>query len=133
MNPRHAATHLSLSHERHQESDTRLYGRWLLIARGAWVSLVFLTLALFVILLPSYFAQLQAVCTGPTCALLQPTSDTVQALHQLGLSVGGYATFTLILTLVTAVVCFLVSGVIFWRKSDDWMALLVALTEVTSG
>jgi hypothetical protein len=54
-------------------------------------------------------------------------------MQQLGLSASSYATFTLILTLVTALACFLVSGVIFWRKSDDWMALLVALTEVVSG
>ena len=133
MNLHHPATHLPLSHERHHEADTRLYGRWLLIARGAWVSLVILTLAIFVVLLPSYFAQLHMVCSGPTCALVQPTSDAAQALHKLGLSVSSYATFTLMLTLITALVCFLVSGVIFWRKSDDWMALLAALTEVTSG
>ncbi len=133
MNPLHATTPIPESHERDHEADTRLSGRWLLIGRGAWVSLVLLTLAIFVVLLPSYFAQLQTVCSSQTCALVQPTPDTVQAIQQLGLSISGYATFTFVLTLVTAMVCFLVSGVIFWRKSDDWMALLVALTEVVSG
>jgi len=133
MNPLHATTPIPESHERHYEADTRLSGRWLLIGRGAWVSLVLLTLAIFVVLLPSYFAQLQTVCSSPTCALVQPTPDTVQAIQHLGLSISGYATFTFVLTLVTAGVCFLVSGVIFWQKSDDWMALLVALTEVVSG
>ena len=123
----------AVSRERYHEADTRLLGRWLLISRGAWLGLVLLLLAIFVVLLPSYFAQLQTMCGGPTCALLQPTAEAAQALYQLGLSVHGYATFTFILTLVTAFVCFLVSGVIFWRKSDDWMALLVALTEVASG
>src|SRR6266700_3645569 len=60
------------------------------------------------------------------------TSDTAQAMQKLGLSVSSYATFTFILTIVTALVCFFVSGVIFWRKSDDWMALLVALTVVAT-
>ena len=92
-----------------------------------------LTLASFIVLLPSYFSQLQTVCSNPTCALVQPTLDSVHAMQQLGLSGSLYATFTLMLTLVTALVCFLVSSVIFWRKSDDWMALLVALTEVVSG
>lgn len=59
MNLHHAATHIPSSHERQQEADTRLHGRWLLIARGAWVSVVLLTLAIFLILLPQYFAQLQ--------------------------------------------------------------------------
>lgn len=133
MNLPHAVTPLPLSHERHHEPDTRLFGRSLLIGRGAWAILVMLALASFIVLLPSYFSQLQTVCSNPTCALVQPTTDSVHAMQQLGLSVSSYATFTLMLTLFTALVCFLVSGVIFWRKSDDWMALLVALTEVVSG
>jgi hypothetical protein len=133
MNLHHAATHIPLSQQRHHEADTRLHGRWLLIARVASGSLVLLTLASFVVLLPSYLAQLQTVCTGPTCALVQPTAVTAQAMQQLGLSVSSYATFTFMLTLVVAVVCFCVSGVIFWRKSDDWMVLLVALTVVAMG
>ena len=133
MNRHHAATPIRVNRDRYHEADTRLAGRWLLIGRGTWMSLVLLTLAIFVVLLPSYLAQLQTVCSSPTCALVQPTSESVQAMQQLGLSISSYATFTLTLTLVTAVVCFLVSGVIFWRKSNDWMALLVALTEVTSG
>jgi len=133
MNRPHAATPIRVNRDRSHEAATRLSGRWLLIGKGTWVSLVLLTLALFVVLLPSYLAQLQTVCSSPTCALVQPTSESVQAMQQLGLSISSYATFTLTLTLVTAVVCFLVSGVIFWRKSNDWMALLVALTEVTSG
>src|SRR6266851_4364805 len=132
MNLHHAATH-PLSQEQHHEADTRLHGRWLLIARVAWVSLVLLTLAIFVVLLPSYLAQLQTVCSGPTCALVQPTAATAQAMQQLGLSVSSYATFMFMLTIVTALVCFLISGVIFWRKSDDWMALLAALTVVATG
>lgn len=133
MNLPHAVTPLPLSHERHHEPDTRLFGRSLLIGRGAWAILVMLALASFIVLLPSYFSQLQTVCSNPTCALVQPTTDSVHAVQKLGLSVSSYATFTLMLTLFTALVCFLVSGVIFWRKSDDWMALLVALTEVVSG
>jgi hypothetical protein len=133
MNLPHTATPSPLSHKRHHEPDTRLSGRWLLIGRVTWMILVMLTLASFVVLLPSFYAQLQTVCTHPTCALVQPTPESVHAMQQLGLSVSSYATFTLMLTLFTALVCFLVSGVIFWRKSDDWMALLVALTEVVSG
>src|SRR5215469_15933476 len=93
MNLPHAATPAPLSHERHREPDTRLSGRWLLIVRVAWIILVMLTLASFIILLPSYYAQLQSVCTNPTCALVQPTPASVHAMQQLGLSVSSYATF----------------------------------------
>ncbi len=133
MSLRHAATQIPLNHERHGKADTHLHGSQLLIVRIVWVTLVVLTLGIFVILLPSYFAQLQTVCTGPTCALVQPTAEAAQAMQKLGLSVRSYAIFTFMLTLVTTLVCFFVSGVIFWRKSDDWMALLVALTVVATG
>jgi hypothetical protein len=133
MKPHRLSTPTTGSSESYRQTDTRLHGHWLLIAKVAWVSLVILTLAIFVVLLPSYFTQLQTVCTGTSCALVQPTSDSTQAMQKLGLPGSLYATFTFVLTIVTALVCFVVSGVIFWRKSDDWMALLVALTEVALG
>ena len=98
MNQHHPATHIPLSQQWHHEANTRLHEHWLLLARGASVSLVLLTLALFVVLLPSYLAQLQTVCSGPTCALVQPTADTAQVIQQLGLSVSSYAAFTFLLT-----------------------------------
>ncbi len=133
MKMHHAATDTPLSHERHHEADTQLYGLWLLIARVAWVSLVILTLALFVVILPPYFVQLQTVCTGAACALVQPTSDTSQVIQKLGFSVEGYAAFIFMLTLASTLVSLAVSGMLFWRKSDAWMALLVALAEVAIG
>jgi hypothetical protein len=53
-------------------------------------------------------------------------------MQKLGLSVATYATFTLALTLALAFLCFAISAVIFWRRSDDWMALLVALMVVAT-
>jgi hypothetical protein len=52
---------------------------------------------------------------------------TVQTLHTLGFSVSGYALLQTMLSVGIALAWFVVSGVIFWRKSDDWMALFVAL------
>jgi uncharacterized membrane protein len=51
----------------------------------------------------------------------------------LGLSPDDYATYTLALALAIIVVCFVVSTLIIWRRSDDRMALLVALMLVTFG
>jgi hypothetical protein len=104
-----------------------------MLARVAWVSLVLLLLSLFVTLLPSYFALLQSICTSSACALLQPTPQSVEALQQLGLSVASYAVLNLALIIATMAVCLLVGVVIFWRKSDDWMALLAAFFMVPFG
>ena len=104
-----------------------------MLATVAWVSLVLLLLGCFVILLPSYFTLLQSICTNAACALLQPTPQSVQALQQLGLSVANYAVLNLVLISATMVVCLLVGLVLFWHKSDDWMALLAGFFLVLFG
>jgi hypothetical protein len=121
------------SSDRSGAPDTRLRGRKLILARIAWVTAVTLFVALFLVMLPAYYTLLQTVCTGAMCAIWQPTPDSALAMQKLGLSVGVHATFTLALTLASALLCFAVSALIFWRKSDDWMALLVALGVVALG
>src|SRR6266581_753712 len=119
--------------DRSEVPDTRLRGRRLILARVGWVAAVALIVALFLAMLPAYYTLLQTICTGTTCAIWQPTPGSALALQKLGLSTGTYATFTLTLTLASALVCFTVGAVIFWRRSDDWMALLGALAVVALG
>ncbi|HEX6556154.1 MAG TPA: hypothetical protein VF026_25570 [Ktedonobacteraceae bacterium] len=111
---------------------TRLRGRKLILARVLWLAVVSLIVTLFLARLPAYSTALQTSCTGATCGSAQPTPGSVQAIQKLGLSVGAYATFTLALTIALAFLCFTLAAVIFWRKSNDWMALLVALAVVAS-
>jgi len=120
------------SSDRSGAPHTRLYGRRLILARVAWVAAVILIVAPFLAMLPANFTFLQTVCTGAMCGSAQPTPDSAQALQRLGLSVSAYATFTLALTLASAFFCFTLGAVIFWRRSDDWMALLVALMVVAT-
>src|SRR5438128_1113162 len=110
---------------------TRLRGRRLILARVLWVAAVTLIVVPFIARFPAYYTFLQTVCTGATCGF-QPTPGSAQAMQKLGLSVSTYATFTLALTLALAFVCFTLGAVIFWRRSDDWMALLVALMVVAT-
>ena len=110
---------------------TRLRGHRLILARVVWVAAVTLIVVPFIARFPAYYTFLQTVCTGATCGF-QPTPGSARAMQKLGLSVSTYATFTLALTLALAFVCFTLGAVIFWRKSDDWMALLVALAVVAT-
>src|SRR6266699_3661357 len=120
------------SQKSYRVADTRLYGRRLVLARVAWVTVVTLIVALFLARLPAYYTALQTVCTGAFCSSAQPSPDSAQAMQKLGLSVGTYAAFTLAFTIALAFLCFTLGAVIFWRRSDDWMALLVALMVVAS-
>jgi hypothetical protein len=109
-------------------SATRLHGRWLLLARIAWAVVAALFSSLFLLGLLLYAAQLQMVCTTSTGAC---SSADLQALHDLGISVDSYVWYTVVMKVLVALVWMSVGLVIFWRRSDDWMALLMAIFLVT--
>ena len=92
-----------------------------------------LAMAAFLALLPAYVSYLHTVCAGAACPVGQLTPPAAQALQQVGLSVDAFVGYTLALTILSLLMCWSVSAVIFWRKSDDWMALLVALMLVLMG
>ena len=114
-------------------ANTRLSGFRLILARVVWITVVTLAVALALAMLPAYYTLLQTICTGATCAILQPTLDSAQGLQKFGISLGTYATITLVLTLISMFLGIAIGVVIFWYKSDDWMALLVALGVVMLG
>ena len=104
-----------------QPSPT-LPGRWLLLARVAWVAVAVASLGTFVAAVPARYAQ-----------LAHPTEAVGAALAQIGLSAGAYALYNVALDTLFVSVCATIGIVIFWRRSDDGMALLVATMLVTWG
>jgi hypothetical protein len=127
------STHTTMRPGQDNTGDTRLHGRRLVLIRGAWLTLVILTLGTFFASLPVYSAQLQTPCAGTACWYTQLTPGQVGALKGIGLSPGVYAAYTVALTLASVVLCLVVSTLIVWRRSDDRMALLVALLLVAFG
>jgi hypothetical protein len=131
MNDEHAPTASTESRERH--SYTRVYGRWLVLARGMWLALVVLTLAIFFASLPMYLAQLQTPCTEFACEYQQLTNSQAKLLEGIGLSIANYAAFTFAIAFASILMCLVVSTLIIWRRPDDRMAFFVALMLVTLG
>lgn len=121
--------------ERPDKPDTRLQGHWLVIARIAWVCVATLSVGLFVVGLPFYFAQLQTPCVGAeTCSLNGALSlANMRTLQSLGISVSSYSAYLIICSILAALVWMTTGGLIFWRKSDDPVLLLVALMLMTFG
>src|SRR5215469_16150299 len=103
--------------------DTRLQGRWLLLARVGWLALVVLTLVIFFDSLPMYVAQLQTPCTGSACQYQQLTPGQVEMLKGIGMSLGDYTAYTVAFALANMILCLVVSTVIVWHRSDDRMAM----------
>ncbi|HEV2581938.1 MAG TPA: hypothetical protein VGT44_13875 [Ktedonobacteraceae bacterium] len=109
-------------------ANTRLTGSWLIVARVVWLALVVPSLGLFVANLVAYDQQLQRACAGPfLCNLTGAlTAKDLQAFSSGSISVSWYAALlTISLALIVSIWCG-VGFLIFWRRSDDWLALLAA-------
>src|SRR5919107_5092533 len=124
--------------QRASPPPTTLRGSWLFLARVTWVVVAIMALAIIVFSIPSSFEHFRSVCTAASevCserAVGQPTPEGVRALREMGLSVGSYALFNVVVEKIFQLVWFAVGAIIFFRRSDDWIALLTSLFLVTFG
>lgn len=119
-----------------RDANIRLTGPRLIIARVVWLALVLPSMGLFVAGLLATYQLIQRACNDPVmCSTLTGvlTAKELQALTTSGISVRMYAAlFTLFWALCTAV-WGTVGFLIFWHKSDDWLALLAAFFLVILG
>ena len=94
--------------------------QWLTIAQSLWLALTIVTLALFFSGVPGRFDQLAS------------TVDQ-RSLQELNLSVAAFATYVIGLNVAIVLAHVVTAAVIFWRRSDELMALLVAFVLVANG
>jgi hypothetical protein len=106
-------------------SDTRLHGRWLVIARLLWFAVVGLVVGIVLASIPTYVAFLHTLTTNGS-AQIQLTLRGVHALHALGLSIDSYAILNVMINALFVFGFLLVGAVIFWRKADDRLALFTS-------
>lgn len=117
-------------------TSTHLTGRWLMLARITWIVLTLYMLVVSIASLPTGFAFLHQPCLADAVACNGNgglTASQIQAIQELGLSVDTYAWSWLINNGIMALIFYALAGILFWRRSDDWMALLVALMFVCLG
>jgi hypothetical protein len=95
-------------------SATVLHGRWLVIARAAWVVIATLALGLFIASIPAYVLTL-----GKTAWFGAPVEAPAGVVFVLDL-LGALASIT------AALVCLTLAFVLFWRKSVDWMVMFIS-------
>ena len=117
---------------------TRLRGRRLQIARFAWVVVAVTALAIIVFSVPSSLEYYRGVCTAAAgvCSERagdQATPEGVRALRDTGLTVRFYALLGVAIDKVFELVWFAVGALIYWRRSEDPMALLVSVFLVAFG
>ena len=115
----------------HNSSETRLHGFWLLAARISLLTITILNMIIYAVGTPVYFAQL--LPSNHNCFEDCLTPANIQSLHTLGISITAYAAYQVTINLLFAAVYFAVAALIFWRKSDDLMALLASFCLVALG
>lgn len=125
MNLPHMDRQIGTGAEGARTSDTRLRGRWLVIARLLWFAVVGLVVGIVIASIPTYFAFLHTLTTNGSSEI-QLTLLGVHALHALGLSIDSYAIFNIAINALFVFGFFLVGAVIFWRKADDRLALFTS-------
>jgi signal transduction histidine kinase len=109
-----------------------LRGRTLVLARGAWLVVAVLALGFFAAGIPSEFVMFRTVCQD-TCLGGQVTQAGSRALRDLGLSLDFYAAYVVVHDIIFAAVYVAVAVIIFWRKSDERMAMLASFALLTFG
>lgn len=120
-----------MSGELRREANTRIAGSWLWLARVPLIALFVMNVIIYIVGTPVYFAQLDP--SNHTCLQNCLTPANLQSLHALGFSNIDYAVYWTAINVLFALTYFAVAALIFWRKSDDWMALLASFFLVALG
>ncbi len=102
--------------------DTRLRGRWLFAVRAGWLVSAVASLAPFIWSLRDYLNSIRH--PAPDNAALSPQS--VDALLKAGITLDAYAWASLIVVCAATLFSVGAALALFWRRGDDWMALLVS-------
>jgi hypothetical protein len=113
------------------ESYTRLHGRWLFIERVAWIAVAILAAIMHIAAAPVAFDILRTPCyTEPCVSPFQtPIEGEIAPQEQASLEFG--ARYHTILEAAIRLLTLVVALFIFWRRSDDWMAILASMMLVS--
>jgi hypothetical protein len=102
--------------------DLLLQGARLAVARLVWLVLFGAVLVQVIVLIPHYLPDVGALCPE-TCLFSQGTAQTYAAN---GLAPAVLEWGSLALYLLIVVVSCTLAAILFWRRSQEWMVLVVA-------
>jgi hypothetical protein len=101
-------------------------GKWLLVARSLWLVVLALNIWMMVLAAPLSYAKMSTACTQEPC---DPQLDAGEAaeLEQMGISLEAAAIYDIAFSWLVAIVCIVLAGLIFWRRSGDVVAFITSL------
>jgi hypothetical protein len=93
---------------------------WRRPARAFWVVLTLLIIGLVAVGVPGLFRRLSE-------------GVDLRSVENLGWTPGGYGAYLTALYLLVVIAHLVIGVIVFWRRSDEWMALAIALALVSNG
>jgi hypothetical protein len=115
----------------HQSADTRVPRRWLALVRAAWIGIVALTVVLFGLALSPRYEELQRLTLRAEEMLRPLIVIDERAMQALRWTLTYYPAAVLVLEIGLMAIFALTAAVIFWQRSDDWVALFISFGLVT--
>ena len=107
--------------------NARVGEHWLIPVRIVIVIVAVLALAVFFVGVLISFEQYRIVCTPPSCIDGQLALKSVQAMQLLGISLDAYASLNVVFLVIQALVFYFIAAIIFWQRSDEWLAVIVVI------
>ncbi len=105
-------------------SSTQVHGKTLTFARGAWVVLAVFYLGAYLFRVPLKLTETPQF-TSMEAGITQ--AEFLNGLAQLGISPSGYTAYHQWSSVIGPLIYLALGLFIFWRKSNDWMAILTSL------
>ncbi len=115
------------------QAHTGLRGPWLVVARVTWITVVALAVVVFGAALPVFFQASRTILSPETQVPGQLAAADVQLMQQWGLSLDLYAAYQTAVIVLMAFVLTVAGALLFWRKSNDPIAVFVSLWFVLFG
>jgi hypothetical protein len=113
--------------------DTRLTGVPLALARAAWIVTTIVSVGLIVVAMPLAYQQIITPQTGPFCADSRFSPAQFAYMHAAGISPTSLAVVVIVVQCYSTLLAVVLGGLLFWRRSESRMALLVATWLMLSG
>lgn len=107
--------------------NTRIPRRWRPVISAIWFAIAFVLIGIYLAGIPAYFNELRVACSGEACSVLALSPQEVNLLQDISLSLDFYAGYIVVMfEIITVGTMALLAVLIFWRKSDDWMGVMVS-------